>query len=285
MFDKNPSSPASPTGQTGQPNNDLTSQFKPVDAAFSQNSVPPMSGDLPQSSQPKVMPKPGRTIPGTEDIFAEAEEATLSPLNQNATKTYQPAMPTPAGPLQPLTELPDDLESETSGGKKKFLAIGLAILVVAVIGTGAYFAYTKFLKKGIEIPQLNLNQVSPDVLNEPPQEDIANPNFNQNTDQQPAEEDQNINQESSAGQNSNANRPVIMDSDKDGLTDDEERTYGTDINEPDSDGDGLFDKEEIKVYKTNPLDPDTDADGYIDGDEVKGGYNPNGPGKLLEANF
>lgn len=49
----------------------------------------------------------------------------------------------------------------------------------------------------------------------------------------------------------------------------------------DSDKDGLTDDQE-KIYGTNPLNPDTDGDGYSDGAEVKGGYNPNGPGKLSE---
>ena len=35
-------------------------------------------------------------------------------------------------------------------------------------------------------------------------------------------------------------------------------------------------------YKTNPNNPDTDGDGYLDGDEVKNGYDPNGDGKLSD---
>lgn len=50
----------------------------------------------------------------------------------------------------------------------------------------------------------------------------------------------------------------LKDSDSDGLHDDKETEYGTDINNPDSDGDG-----------------------YLDGEEVKGGYNPMGPGRLM----
>lgn len=73
-----------------------------------------------------------------------------------------------------------------------------------------------------------------------------------------------------------------LDSDKDGLTDVREATLGTDPQNADTDNDGLFDKEEVDVYLTNPLNPDTDGDTFKDGDEVKKGYNPNGPGKLLE---
>jgi len=47
----------------------------------------------------------------------------------------------------------------------------------------------------------------------------------------------------------------------------------------DSDGDGLADKEERK-YGTEIFDPDTDNDGYLDGVEVDNGYNPVGSGKL-----
>ena len=53
--------------------------------------------------------------------------------------------------------------------------------------------------------------------------------------------------------------------------------YG--LGSADSDGDGLTNIDE-KKYGTNPLNPDTDGDSYKDGDEVKAGYNPNGPGKL-----
>ena len=59
-----------------------------------------------------------------------------------------------------------------------------------------------------------------------------------------------------------------VDRDGDGLTDEQERQYGTDPNNPDADGDGLKDGEEIIQYHTNPLNPDTDGDGIPDGNEV-----------------
>ena len=58
------------------------------------------------------------------------------------------------------------------------------------------------------------------------------------------------------------------DNDNDGLTNGEERRYGTNPNNPDTDGDGLTDGEEVKKYRTNPLRPDTDGDGIPDGEEV-----------------
>ena len=76
--------------------------------------------------------------------------------------------------------------------------------------------------------------------------------------------------------------PALIDTDADGLTDEEETAQGTDPRLADTDGDALTDYEEIMIWKTEPLKSDTDGDTYPDGTEVKGGYNPNGTGKLLE---
>jgi len=50
----------------------------------------------------------------------------------------------------------------------------------------------------------------------------------------------------------------------------------------DADQDGLSDSDEIAIYKTYPNNPDTDGDGYSDGEEVKNGFNPLGEGKLIQ---
>ena len=63
-----------------------------------------------------------------------------------------------------------------------------------------------------------------------------------------------------------AGEPV--DTDDDGLTDEEEHDLGTDPNDPDSDDDGLDDGDEVNVYGTDPLDHDSDWDGLGDGEEV-----------------
>ena len=63
---------------------------------------------------------------------------------------------------------------------------------------------------------------------------------------------------------------VTLDTDGDGLFDDEEiDVYKTDPRNPDTDGDGLSDGDEVRKYKTDPLNPDTDGDGLSDGDEVR----------------
>ncbi len=77
--------------------------------------------------------------------------------------------------------------------------------------------------------------------------------------------------------------PKIRDTDLDGIWDGEE-IYGWKTNplKRDTDGDGLSDYWEVKKYQTDPFNPDTDGDGYLDGQEVHNWFNPKGRGKLQE---
>lgn len=59
-----------------------------------------------------------------------------------------------------------------------------------------------------------------------------------------------------------------VDKDNDGLGKCDEEKFRTDPNNPDTDGDGLSDGDEVLKYKTDPLKADTDGDGLSDGDEV-----------------
>ena len=73
---------------------------------------------------------------------------------------------------------------------------------------------------------------------------------------------------------------LAVDTDGDGLTDDEEiNTYGTNPNLADTDGDGLLDGEEVALALDypglDPLLPDSDRDGVNDDDEINiHGTNP-----------
>lgn len=73
-----------------------------------------------------------------------------------------------------------------------------------------------------------------------------------------------------------------LDSDHDGLADEEEKKAGTDPMKADTDSDGLTDRQEVVVFRTDPLHADTDSDSTKDGDEVDAGTDPNGSGKLLD---
>jgi hypothetical protein len=68
--------------------------------------------------------------------------------------------------------------------------------------------------------------------------------------------------------------PKNPDTDGDGLSDgDEMSVYHTNPMEKDTDGDGLSDYEEVMVYHTHPQKPDTDGDGILDGKEIKNKTN------------
>ena len=253
------------------------------------NQSPDLADDLVRdinpTSQPLVQPKAGREIPGTEDIFFDTERTTAA--QAAAPKiTVMPPLKTAGvkptfGPPEPLSELPDDLEEEGKGGRK-FFWIGLIVLIAALLG-GGYYAYSKFFSPTLNLPNINLQDFSPQNLNQQFEEEVVNLNLNSNVN-----EAVNVNEETPVeppDENINLNQPANVDSDLDGLTDEEESALGTDPSEPDSDGDNLFDREEARVYETDPLNPDTDSDGYLDGTEVSGGYNPKGAGRLLELNL
>jgi hypothetical protein len=78
------------------------------------------------------------------------------------------------------------------------------------------------------------------------------------------------------------NLPLPLDSDNDGLADDEEQLYGTDPLSTDTDGDGITDYEEIKLAFTNPLA--ADFDGTVTDVAVKNGYEISGSLGQWETN-
>lgn len=61
----------------------------------------------------------------------------------------------------------------------------------------------------------------------------------------------------------------LKDTDQDGLLDVIEVQLGTDPKNPDTDGDGLKDSDEVNKYSTDPLKADTDDDGLPDGREIQ----------------
>jgi len=157
----------------------------------------------------------------------------------------------------------NEADQLVNNGNKNFLYIFVGLLVIVLLLIFGFFIYN-FLSK--DSPKQLIDEQSLIDM----QKDIIDTEIDQNIDVD--------------------NTEIIItdiiekpiDSDQDGLTDEEEKLLGTSISEVDTDKDGLFDREEVKVYLTDPNNPDSDGDGYLDGDEVKGGYNPNGPGKLYE---
>lgn len=79
------------------------------------------------------------------------------------------------------------------------------------------------------------------------------------------------------GLNPNDPTDALADPDHDGLTNLQEFQQGTDPHNPDTDGDGLSDGDEVNLYHTNPLVADTDGDGIPDGVEIATGTDPLNP--------
>lgn len=185
---------------------------------------------------------------GVEDIFAAAEPASSS-------IPVAPVLrPSPAvSPLTPVasSSVPNLLPSFPPPASRlslRFLIVGGLVVVVGVLAAGYWWWSSR---SSISVPPTAPEVVAPPIIPEP----VNSPN--------PAPP--------AAG----------TDSDGDGLTDDQEQSSGTDPRAADTDSDGLFDGEEVNIYHSNPLVADTDSDGYPDGVEVHNGYNPAGPGKLL----
>jgi len=187
-----------------------------------------------------------------EDMFAEVD------------KTGKPEVfqPRPANTPSYATVIPE----EQTWKNRKGLIFG-SLAAVLVVAIGGYLGL-KFFASDQAAPvsspiQTEIKNTSPETATTPePVVEITLPE-----PVQPAE---------------TAVTPEPLDSDQDGLTDEEEAALGTNANNIDSDQDGLTDREEVKVYQTDPLNSDTDGDGYKDGEEIASGYNPKGQGKLLE---
>ncbi|MBU0646828.1 thrombospondin type 3 repeat-containing protein [Patescibacteria group bacterium] len=235
----------------------------------------PEIGSVPNFNQ--NIPKPA------EDILEEVDQSVKPAV-------FQPIVPTPS-----VGYVPDDKELGATDSKKFFVLGVIIVVIILIIGIG-YFGFKYFLdvrmsNKAVININNNLASSSADVIPENP--NIKNPiietgvsaiiatSTNENSEIIATTTGVNENHETIATTTGlNVELTTIVDSDQDGLTDDEERLLGTDPNASDTDNDGLSDREELKVYNTNPLSADTDGDGYKDGDEVKNGYNPNGAGKL-----
>ena len=70
---------------------------------------------------------------------------------------------------------------------------------------------------------------------------------------------------------------LYVDSDLDGVDNEQEAQLGTDPLDTDTDGDGLSDYDEVFTHQTDPLSADTDGDGMADGWEHDNSFNPLDP--------
>lgn len=219
--------------------------------------------NLPTAAKEEFETPPTATPPAEpEDILAEVEKVEKEDLAVRRPATSRPDLTASVPPAVSPPEKPITKEPFFKQHKKAFLVIVLLLLVGGALAGGGWYGYRLFISSSLQPakPATNVNQPAVNV-NQP---------VNANQPISPLEQDINI-----------VPLPPV-DTDRDGLDDEEEALYGTDPLLVDTDGDGLTDRDEVKVFKTDPNNLDTDGDGYLDGEEVRAGYDPKGPGRLLE---
>lgn len=199
---------------------------------------------------------PGGQLPEKEpeDIFAATEPPAVS--------KSAPASPAVKPPVVIETPPPVIAKAPLISSRKTMIVLGVIVGLIILGGVG--YGLARFLRQAQTSPEASAP--TPSAM-EP---EAVIPSTVAPTPEQEA--------------------PLIpeappvgpIDTDGDGLSDEEETAMGTKIDEPDSDSDGLFDFEEVKTYQTDPNNVDTDGDTYNDGTEVRNGYNPKGEGRLVE---
>lgn len=214
--------------------------------------------------------QPPNNLPTAPDMFEgiEKDESATPPnaLQSGMLKKKEPAATVPTQTIPQLQKpldsmpLPEPPVLPTGGGSfaGKFFGILVALAVLGGLGFGGWMAYQKFVKSGKTTP--------------------GNIVVNQNT---PADKIPEKIVTTTPAQNQSNN--ILFgdaDSDKDGLSDAEEKQYGTNPQNPDTDGDGLSDGDEVRIWGTDPLKADTDGDGYNDAVEIMNGFNPKGAGRF-----
>lgn len=207
-----------------------------------------------------------------KDMFADVPEAAP----RSVSSMPQPTVAAAPQPMASQTITPAQAvqyaDVPRSGGAAVRL-VGIVLVSLMCIGGAGYAAYRFMIKDAVtqQVTQVIGNTTPETTGTTTPTETDGKASTTPSTPS-PAGTDT----------GTDAGPTAVVDSDGDGLSNDEERIAGTSVAKPDTDGDGLGDREEVKVYETDPKKTDTDGDGYGDGDEVKNGYNPNGAGKLLQ---
>ncbi len=207
-----------------------------------------------KNSTPQPGSLGGETPKHVEDMFSETDKAASSVSALQAKHGTGPGNKKPGGG-QKIPLSPADMS--------KYIKIGaIAIVAIIVIG-GGWYAFSMFSGGGDAVPAANIGE--------------------ENLENKEGDKVPEVKEEDNVVQPVTKTQPIVapLDTDKDGLPDEEELRIGTKIDDIDSDDDYLFDREEVRVYKSDPLNPDTDGDGFLDGLEVRDGYNPNGDGKLF----
>lgn len=215
--------------------------------------------NLPTSQPPQRPSEP-------EDILGDVDEDGLNIKTPDQSSSPRPVLTSAVPPAMGRSN-ESVIKEPVFGQKKKVMVILVGILVIGSLAGAAWYGYG-LLTSGTKIPspvnQLNNQGAGQPVVNQNDNQPVVNNQINDEPEFIPEPEVEPI------------------DTDRDGLNDEEEALYGTDPRLVDTDSDGLTDRDEIKVFETDPNNEDSDGDGFPDGNEVRAGFDPKGPGRLLE---
>ncbi|MDD4332968.1 MAG: hypothetical protein PHT51_02545 [Patescibacteria group bacterium] len=223
------------------------------------------------TSAPGVMPaKPANPpVPQSkvEDIYAGTDKTVVGAINKNIPR---PAVFIPKAPTPNITDIEEDGAKSQDRGKKLFVLLGIFFGIFIILG-GGYLVFAKFMKSTTTpvVSQLPIATTTSETTPEVPIQSNTLATTSTSTS------------ETTSQVTAIETAIPSEDNDSDGLPNEEEKKYGTNLNLADSDEDGLSDRDEVRIYSTDPLNPDTDGDGIVDGEEVKNGYNPKGTGRLF----
>jgi hypothetical protein len=223
-----------------------------------------------------------------EDIFAGTEpsqQPVQTPQkNSGMPPAPQPTMP-PAMPVNgqvppPLaTELPQTKSSRSLVVVAVVIVILVVVLLVVLIGLWLVRSNQSTLPTDTDQPSITtqIEQNVPDTADAD-----SGDAMEQDLDENGEAMEEDLTAEETVEDQINSLAPIEpVDTDGDGLTDEEEQALGTNPASPDTDNDGLNDAEEVRVWNTSPTNADTDGDTFSDGAEVESGYDPNQVGGVL----
>ena len=188
------------------------------------------------------------------------ETSPLPSLADKVAASRQPSISASLPPAMAPTNKTVTKEPFFSQGKKMLVAVFGVVVILGVLAGAGWYGYGLLTSSG--------NAVMPQITNTA--NDATSPAVN-------------------ADNQANNQADVVtepaqpLDTDRDGLTDQEENLYGTNSERVDTDRDGLTDQDEVKVFETDPNNPDSDGDTFLDGQEVRSGYDPKGTCRLLEV--
>jgi hypothetical protein len=226
------------------------------------DGVDPVPANLPVDPEPaSVAPAPFAPAAGIELAPPLAPAAASAPAPSVVMEiNTMPKSATPPPPDDIMSPAP----SHHRGGAKRFLGVAFIVIISIGLVAGAVFLALKYVAQ-MKVAQTtqedakDTTKVVTPVVKEP---EVVAPVVKE-PEPVPVV-------------------PATLDTDGDGLTDEEENKLGTDSSITDTDSDGLSDSQEVNTYATDPLNQDTDADTYVDGQEVANGFNPAGTGRLFE---